>query len=60
MDQEELKVADFGKALGHCFLLESLDLGGCKHITDEFFNHLIAGSKVLEDESTVKPGLQHL
>jgi len=60
MDQEELKVADFGKALGHCFLLEIIDLGGCKHITDEFFGHLVSGGKTMEDESVVKPGLQHL
>lgn len=59
MDQEELKVAEFGKALGYCFKLVSLDLGGCKHITDEFFNHLCAG-EVYVDDSRVRPGFPDL
>lgn len=49
MDQEDLKIAEFGKALGVCFNLESLDVGGCKHITDEFFNHLTSGSFTNEE-----------
>ena len=35
-----MKVPDFGKALGVCWNIESIDLGYDKHITDEFFNHL--------------------
>jgi hypothetical protein len=40
MDQEGMKVAEFGKALGHCLKLQSLDIGGNTHMTDEFINHL--------------------
>jgi hypothetical protein len=43
LDQEEMKHADFGKALGQCFNLECLDLGGSTYITDEFFQHLSSG-----------------
>jgi hypothetical protein len=43
MDQEDLKHPDFGKALGVCFKLESIDLGGCRAIGDDFFNHLMNG-----------------
>lgn len=60
MDQEDLKIADFGKALGQCFKLESLDLGGCKHITDEFFFNLTSGSYTNADGQVVKPGLANL
>ena len=61
MDQEELKTCgDLGKALGQCFELEILDLGGCKHITDDFFNHLVQGSYVTEAGETKRPGLAHL
>lgn len=56
MDQEELKVADFGKALGYCFKLESLDVGGCSAMTDEFFNHLGNGEMETGGIKT-KPGL---
>lgn len=57
MDQEGLKVADFGKALATCFELESLDVGGGHHITDEFFMHLPNGELMVEGAVT-KPGLQ--
>lgn len=40
MDQEEMKIPEFGKALGQCWNIESIDLGYGKHITDEFFMHL--------------------
>jgi hypothetical protein len=43
LDQEEMKHADFGKALGQCFNLEVIDLGGSTYITDEFFQHLTSG-----------------
>lgn len=59
MDQEGLRAADFGKALAVCFDLESLDLGGCHHITDEFFMHLANGERTVEG-SVSKPGLQKL
>ena len=59
MDQEEMKVADFGKALAVCFKLESFDVGGCTHITDEFFNHLCNG-EMENDGIKTKPGLQEL
>jgi len=59
MDQEELTVAEFGKALGTCFSLESIDVGGCHHITDEFFHHLTNGEKVYEGTAS-KPGLPNL
>lgn len=59
MDQEGLKAADFGKALGVCFQLESLDISGCHYITDEFFMHLSSGELTIEGVVT-KPGLQNL
>ena len=59
MDQEELKVADFGKAMGHCFKLEVIDVGGCSAMTDEFFNHLGNGEMETDGIKT-KPGLQEL
>ena len=43
MDQDEMKHADFGKALAVCFSLESIDVGGCTAIGDDFFNHLLNG-----------------
>ena len=36
-DQEEMKGPDLGKALGYAFNLESLDLGGCTYVFDDFF-----------------------
>lgn len=60
MDQEDLKIPEFGKALGVCFNLESLDLAGCKHITDEFFNHLTSGAITNEEGTVQKPGLAEL
>ena len=59
MDQEDLKIADFGKALGVCFKLESIDVGGCKHITDEFISNICSG-EMEEDRIKTKPGLFEL
>ena len=59
MEQEELKVAEWGKALGQCFELESLDLAGNQHVSDEFFHHLGNQEKV-EEGITTKPGLAKL
>lgn len=59
MDQEGLANSHFGKALGLCFRLQSLDLGGCRHIGDDFFNYLCSGEK-MEDGLIVKPGLTEL
>lgn len=59
MDQEGLANATFAKALGHCFNLQTLDLGGCRHIGDEFFNFICQGEK-MEDGLIVKPGLAEL
>jgi hypothetical protein len=59
MDQEEMKVADFGKALALCFKLETVDIGGCTHITDEFISHLCNGE--LEHEGVrTKPGFPEM
>ena len=59
MDQEGLANSHFGKALGLCFKLNTLDLGGCRHIGDDFFNFLCSGEK-MEDGLIVKPGLANL
>jgi hypothetical protein len=59
MDQEEMKVSDFGKALGFCFKLESIDVGGCSAMTDDFFNHLGNG-EMESDGIKTKPGLLEL
>lgn len=56
MDQEELKVAAFGKALGFCTKLEILDLSGNKHLTDEFFINVF-NAEIEVDKTKIKPGL---
>ena len=58
MDQEEIKVPEFAKALAYCFELEILDLAGCKHIADDFFNNLLSAEIKNSDGFMVKPGLQ--
>lgn len=76
MDQEGLANSHFGKALGFCFKLQTLDLGGCKHIGEDFFNweHLAINSphspanrsapipkgEKMEDGINTKPGLAEL
>jgi len=59
MDQEEMKVAEFGKALGNCFKLQSFDLSGNKHMTDEFFSNLTSQAVGPEGKQE-KPGLAEL
>lgn len=59
MDQEGLTNSQFGKALGLCFKLQTLDVGGCKAIGDDFFVHLSSGEK-MEDGLLLKPGLAEL
>ena len=59
MDQEEMKFPDFGKALGVCFNLQSIDLGGSSHIGDDVINFIFSGDKE-EDGIKTKPGLQYL
>lgn len=59
MNQEELKVSDFGKALGVCFRLQSVSLGGCTHISDEFFGFLCSGEQE-QDGFRTKPGFSDL
>ena len=54
-----MKHPDFGKALGVCFLLESIDVGGCTAIGDDFFNHLLNGEQEVDGIKT-KPGLPEL
>ena len=56
---EELKVADFGKALAYAFNLQVLDVAGCSAITDEFFQHISSG-EVLVDEVKTKPGFKYM
>ena len=50
---------DFGKALGLCWNIESIDLGYGKHITDEFFN-LLTGQEIGDEKTKTKPGLVKL
>ncbi len=57
MDQEETKVSEFSKALAYCFNLQILDLAGCKHIADDFFNNITSGETKNSDGFMVKPGL---
>ena len=59
MDQEGLKIPDFGAALGCCFSIESIDLGGCVAITDQFFDLLSQQQKEVEGVMT-KVGLVSL
>jgi hypothetical protein len=57
MDQEEIKVPEFSKALSFSFNLQVLDLSGCKYIADDFFNNIISGETKNSDGFVVKPGL---
>lgn len=59
MDQEGMKVAEFGKALGHCLKLQSLDIGGNTHMTDEFINHLTTQIITIDGQAQ-KPGMAEL
>lgn len=59
MDQEDMKIPDFGKSLGECFKIQCIDLAGCRAIGDDFFNHLMNGEQVLDGIKT-KPGLPEL
>ena len=59
ISSEELKIAEFGKALAYCFNLLVIDLAGCTHITDEFFQHLGTGA-IIEEEITKKQGFKNM
>lgn len=59
INNEEMKQAEFGKALGYCFNLMVLDVGGCNHISDEFFQNLGKG-EIKEDDIVKKPGFQYM
>lgn len=54
-----MKVPDWGKPMGECFKIQSIDLSGCRAIGDDFFNHLMNGEQVLDGIKT-KPGLPEL
>jgi len=58
-DQEMMVAPDFGKALSTCFDVESIDIGGCRGLGDDFFTCLTAAEIVVEGNK-VKPGLQSL
>ena len=58
MDSEEMK-DDFAKSLAVCFKIQSIDLSGCRNLTDMFFNALLNGEKK-EGTSMTKPGLSDL
>jgi hypothetical protein len=60
MDQEEMKVADFGKALGSCWTIETIDLSFNKALTDEFFMHFMGQEKEDMDGVKRKVGLSKL
>lgn len=60
MDGEGLANPIFGKALAVCFKLQSLDLGGCKEIGDDFFSmNLLTGEK-MEEGLPTRPGFPEL
>ena len=48
MDQEDMKIPDFGKSMGECFKIQSIDLAGSRAIGDDFFNNLMNGEQVLD------------
>ena len=54
-----MKISDFGKALGVCFKLKSLDLGGSKAIGDDVIAHICSG-EMEQDGIKTKPGLFEL
>lgn len=60
MDQEELKCPELGKALGICFKLEILDIGGCSYLSDEFISQLCSGESKDENDMVIRPGLTNL
>ena len=49
MDQEEIKVPEFSKALSFSFNLQVLDLSGCKYIADDFFT-ILSSAEVKNSE----------
>jgi hypothetical protein len=59
MDQEDMKIAEFGKALGCCTQLQIMDLALNKHMTDEFFNNIFA-VEIEQEKQKIKPGLPAL
>lgn len=60
MEHEEIKSPELGKALGVCFKLEVLDVAGCNHLSDEFFNNLCSGEGRDVNDMIIKPGLTFL
>lgn len=60
MDQEGMNVSEWGKALGHCFKLQSLDLSGNKTMGDDFFSLNLFAVEVEEGKQKIKPGLPEL
>lgn len=59
IDQEESKVFEYGKAIGHCTKLEILDLSGNIHINDEFIMNMF-NVEIEVEKSKIKPGLPEL
>ena len=60
MRSEALKLPDWGKALGACLGLESLDVSGCRALTDDFFMQMCNFEIKNKDNTVTKPGFQHL
>jgi len=48
---------DFGQELSTCFDIESIDIGGCRGLGDDFFMKLSSGER-LEEGVQIKPGFQ--
>lgn len=56
MRSEALKLPDWGKALGACLGLESLDVSGCRALTDDFFMQMCNFEIKNKDNTVTKPG----
>ena len=59
MDQDALKTGQFGKSLGQCWNVQSLDFSGSRALTDDFFN-LLAGQYIEEEGEKIRPGFANL
>lgn len=56
MDQEGMLIPEWGKALGSCFKLQSLDLSGNKNLTEEFFINHVFTVEIEDGKNKIKPG----
>ena len=60
MRQEALKAPEYGKAMAQCGNLESIDISGCREMTDDFFMQMCTAPTRNPDGSQGKPNFPYL